>query len=365
MRCISAIVLGALLLVSDPRRCAADPRKHRLAQQVAAWLATSGTPSAAVALIEDGRVRWTLVVGEQSPGTAATTATLYNVASLTKPITAETVLRELSADAVALDEPLSTYWTDPDLAADPRSTALTPRLCLSHQCGLPNWRSDTGGVLALLWKPGSRAAYSGEGYDYVARYLEARTSTAFPALAQRRVFGPLHMTSTAFTEQAWFEGRIAVPRGPEGKDGEPAHRTTWSAADDVYTTIGDYGSFVASVLRRERLSRAIAERRWQIDHDVSAEVCQPGRLQGTDCPRRMGFALGWVRFDGRRDTIFFQGGGDWGERTFALFVPRRKLGIVVLTNGANGMSVIRNVIATLYPDSAMIAFLTMQAGGGS
>jgi len=59
--------------------------------------------------------------GEQSPGVAVSTATLYNIASMSKPISAEVLLRVASEGKLSLDEPMYKYWVDPDVAADPRS----------------------------------------------------------------------------------------------------------------------------------------------------------------------------------------------------------------------------------------------------
>src|SRR5580658_6828999 len=119
----------------------------------AEWLKESDVPSVAVAYIEDRKVAWTEVYGEQSPGVPATAKTLYNMASLTKPVTAEIVLRLASAGKLSLDAPMFRYWLDPDIKDDPRSKSLTPRLCLSHQTGFPNWRGKTGGVLKIQWDP--------------------------------------------------------------------------------------------------------------------------------------------------------------------------------------------------------------------
>jgi CubicO group peptidase (beta-lactamase class C family) len=80
---------------------------------VAEWLKESDVPSVAVAYIKEGKVASTAVYGEQSPGVTATEKTLYNMASLTKPVTAETVLRLASAGKLSLDEPMAPYWVDP------------------------------------------------------------------------------------------------------------------------------------------------------------------------------------------------------------------------------------------------------------
>ena len=124
----------------------------RLDQNAPRWLKQYDVPSVAVAYIENGEPAWTAVYGEQSPGVPATLKTLYNVASLTKPISAEIILRLASAGKLSLDEPLSTHWVDPDVRDNAWQKLLTPRLCLSHQTGFSNWRFQTndGTTSALL-----------------------------------------------------------------------------------------------------------------------------------------------------------------------------------------------------------------------
>ena len=184
----------------------------------AEWLKESDVPSVAVAFIKDRRLAWTAVYGEQSPGVAATGKTLYNMASLTKPVTAETVLRLASAGKFSLDESMSPFWLDPDIKDDPWSKLLTPRLCLSHQTGFANWRRMTGGVLKIRWEPGTQTGYSGEGYNYVGRFVENKMAKPFDALAQEIVFDPIGMKETSYTEKAWYAGRLAVPHGPKAEN---------------------------------------------------------------------------------------------------------------------------------------------------
>jgi CubicO group peptidase (beta-lactamase class C family) len=362
---LRTLMIGAMLATQPPAAAGENTEAMRaLEATLPQWLQDSGTPSAAVAWVANGDVQWTLVVGEKADGIPADAQTLYNVASLTKPVTAEVALRAAASGHFSLDAPMVEHWIDPDLAADPRSKALTARLCLSHQCGFPNWRHDSeNGTLAIAWPPGTQASYSGEGYEYVGHFLQSASGESLQAQAHHLLFKPAGMKRTSYLHEPWFEGHVAIPRGPNGESGTPVVRTRLSAADDLHTTIGDFAQFTASVLRGEGLTSTLAAERWQIEHDIAAEVCRPGRLEGAECPTSMGFALGWMRFDTPTDTVFFHGGGDWGERAFVLIVPARRIGIVVLTNGAGGMAVIRDTVAALYVNPAIAAFLRMQAGG--
>jgi len=114
--------------------------RSQLDQDAPKWLAEFAIPSVSIAGIEDGRIVLVAAYGVQSAGVAATPQTLYNIASMTKPISAEVILCLVSKGQIALDEPMHPYWVDPDVANDELHKLLTPRLALNHQTGFPNWR---------------------------------------------------------------------------------------------------------------------------------------------------------------------------------------------------------------------------------
>ena len=223
---------------------------------IAAILKSNGVPSLSFALIQNHRVIRTEALGEQSPGIRATPAMLYNIASLTKPLTAEILLRMASAGAFGLDDKMSPAFVDPDVADDPRSRLLTPRLALTHQTGFPNWRGKE--KLKFLRDPGAGYGYSGEGYQYVAHFAgkEGRRQL-------RKSGGSLSPSARPpakhglFVGQPWFDGRIAVPTDTNGNALQPNIAKHFIAADLVYTTAGDYARFMLSVLKNKRLTREI------------------------------------------------------------------------------------------------------------
>ena len=325
----------------------------------AEWLKQSDVPSVAVAYIEDGKVAWTAVYGEQSPGVSATGKTLYNMASLTKPITAETVLRLASAGKLSLDESMSPFWVDPDIKDDPWSKLLTPRLCLSHQTGFANWRRMTGGVLKIRWQPGTQTGYSGEGYMCVGRFTENKMAKPFDALAQQIVFDPIGMKDTSYTAKEWYAGHLAVPHGPKGETSIDPVVTTWNGADLLRTTIGDYAKFVVSVMHDEGLTREIAAERATMTRDLVKpedldKMCKIAGEVG-HCTITAGMGLGWEVETVNGVKILNHNGGDWGVRTFVMFVPSQGIGVIVFTNGENGNEVIRKVVKALYPNQLFLA----------
>jgi CubicO group peptidase (beta-lactamase class C family) len=354
----SAAQTGATTVTAKTAEAKKDGRAD-VDAHAAEWLKQSDVPSVAVAYVEDRTVAWTAVYGEQSPGVAATGKTLYNVASLTKPVTAETVLRLASAGKLSLDEPMWPFWLDPDIKDDPWAKLLTPRLCLSHQTGFANWRRMTGGVLKIRWHPGTQTGYSGEGYNYVGRFVEKKMAKPFDVLAQQTVFDPIGLKETSFTAKDWYAGRLAVPHGPKGEKPVDQVVTTWNGADQLRTTIGDYAKFVASVMNDERLTKEIAaERATMTRNQLTPENLEKACNEAGDpdpCTVSAGMALGWEVETVNGVKILDHDGSDWGVKTFAMWVPSQGIGVVVFTNGENGKEVIRKVVEALYPNKLYIA----------
>lgn len=316
---------------------AASPGKStaqlRLDERMPVWLKAFHVTGVGIAYIEGGKPAWTAFYGDQVPGgPKAGERTLYSVASLTKPITAEIILRLAAAGALSLDETISAFWTDPDVKDNPWSKLLTPRLCLSHQTGFTNWRYQTGNVLQFQWQPGANFGYSGEGFDYVARFAERRTGETFEQLAEKKVFEPIGMHDTSFTPREWWRNRQAKPT-------ENGDRTKWSAADLLRTTVGDYTNFVVSVMHNHGVTPELAAERLKITRNLTTEeegsvLCEAA-TDPQGCRVETGFGLGWhiVRING--ETI-----------------PRRRIGAVIFTDGPDvGHSMIDKVLGVVYHDA--------------
>lgn len=327
--------------------------RAKIVRDLPGWLKQYNVPSASVAYIADDKLAWTAIAGEQEAGVPATDHTLYNIASLTKPIVAETILRMASQNKLQLGEPIYPFWVDPDIKDNPWNKLLTPRLCLSHQTGFANWRRMTNDTLTFKFQPGTQSSYSGEGYFYVARFAQSKAGQPFDRLAQDYVFGPLGMKDTSFTAQDWFKGRLAHP-STNDVFAAPVLTSTWNAADLVETTVTDYAHFVASVMRNEGLTPAIAAERLVMTRDWTSEdarkqVCAYEALN-TTCHISAGMGLGWQIIVHNGVNIIDHSGSDNGVKTYAFFVPSKHIGAVIFTNGENGSKVIGNIVRELYSD---------------
>jgi CubicO group peptidase (beta-lactamase class C family) len=118
--------------------------------------------------------------------------TVFEAASLSKPVVAWAALRLVDQDRLGLDVPLSTYLgTATDDGLDALGRTITARQVLSHTSGLPNWRPAQAAQVATAFTPGNRFSYSGEGLCCWAG-LWAITGSLWTASANR-VLVPLGM----------------------------------------------------------------------------------------------------------------------------------------------------------------------------
>ncbi|MEY4904059.1 MAG: hypothetical protein RLZZ292_1874 [Bacteroidota bacterium] len=152
--------------------------------EIEKWLVQNNVPALGIGVIKAGKLQQINVFGEQKKGTPASYNTIFNVASLTKPITTMVTLKLVSLGKWDLDAPIGKYWTDPDVANDPRSKRLTTRHILSHQTGFLNWRYlNKDGKLTFEFDPGTQYRYSGEGFEYLRRALEKKFHKTLDQLA--------------------------------------------------------------------------------------------------------------------------------------------------------------------------------------
>lgn len=307
------------------------------------------------AYIRDGRLQWTRVYGEQSKGVPATPGTLFNVASLTKPVFAELILRLAADGRLSLDEPLYAHWVDPDLAGDPRHRLLTPRMVLSHRTGFPNWRHETKDTLRFQSEPGAKYRYSGEGFEYLARFVERKFSSSLDSLAAEYVFRPLGMKNTSFTRKTWFDGRIALPNGPKGAVANPSFSVNGNAADDAYATIEDYATFVVAVMNRTGLTTSLARQRDSLHSEDSGGL--PPCALVTRCWTRAGYGLGWSILEYPSGQVLWHTGSDWGEKSMVFYFPETREGAVLFTNSADGFQPIIDAAVLLFPESEFAELL--------
>ena len=243
---ISPLLAGSLAVAQQPASVFPD-MEDSLA--VATLLKSKQIPCLAIGYLQGGQPDKIRVFGELQPGQPATANAIFNVASVTKTITAMVTLTLVDSGSWELDAPVSRYFTDNDVQDDARSKRLTTRHILTHQTGFPNWRSELAGEkLAFQFKPGTKHQYSGEEFEYLRRTLANKFNRSLSELADSIIFKPLGMSSTGFTWKPADDRRFAYPFDAAGKQVDVVKNFQPNAADLLKTTAGDYCRFMAWIL---------------------------------------------------------------------------------------------------------------------
>jgi CubicO group peptidase (beta-lactamase class C family) len=308
-------------------------------QKIPGWLKETKVPAVGIGIIEGGKLKYVKVFGELKAGVPAPANTIFQVASLTKPIVEILTLKLVSEGQWQLDEPLADYWVDPDVQNDPRHKKLTTRHVLTHQSGFPNWRSmNADKKLAFLADPGTKVNYSGEGLEYLRRALEKKFKQPLDQLATRLLFKPYGMKDTRFFWDAGMdESRFAVACNKEGKPYDVYKNTSANAADLLLTTVADYGTFAVNVMKGEGLSKAV------FADMIRPQVVYPGG-------KNLFFGLGWMVMPelSNGEYALIHTGSDDGVKTVVVLLPKSQRGLVVFTNGDNGTDVWTKTLGAVF-----------------
>tara|TARA_R110002051_G_scaffold201693_1_gene268495 strand:- start:28829 stop:30310 length:1482 start_codon:yes stop_codon:yes gene_type:complete len=301
--------------------------------EIEKWLKEKKVPTLGLGIIENGQLKQIKVFGEIKNGVSAPYNTIFNVASLTKPVTAMVALKLVSLEKWDLDEPIHKYWTDPDVAGDPRSKKLTTRHILSHQSGFPNWRYlNKSNKLNFQFEPGTKYQYSGEGLEYLRIALENKFNKSLDQLANELIFEPLEMTDTKYIwNNKIDEKRMAIGYDSKEKPYETVKNKTANGADDLLTTVEDYGKFLVSIMNGGGLSEKVFGD--MVSHQV---VTKNGKH----------FGLGFEIYNFKNgDYALSHGGADKGVQTIFFIFPKTKKGLIIFTNVDDGYKVYEKIIS--------------------
>jgi CubicO group peptidase (beta-lactamase class C family) len=325
VRLFSTLLLAASL--------SAAPRD--LQRVIPELMAKAEVPGVSVALIERGAIRWRGHFGVANAETRRRIdgRSIFEAASLGKPVFAYALLRLAERGVIDLDRPLARYLDEP--LADERMATITARMVLSHTTGLQN-EVMPGQTLQVHFTPGTRFSYSGAGFLYLQRVVERVTGKPLPELMRELVFEPLGMRDSGYVWRADYESRKVFGHSAAGVIGarrKPAAATVAT----LHTTAADYARFVIATMKSKTMLAP------QVAVDAGCYFCLSGGT-GT-MSESLSWGLGWGLERTARGRAFWHWGENHGEfQTFAIGYPDGD-GVVVLTNSGNGFSVMPEIVA--------------------
>lgn len=301
-----------------------------LDEKVPTWIKENKVPCVGIGIIENGELKYAKVFGELQENVLAPKNTIFNIASITKPVVAVVTLKLIESGSWSLDERLDKYWIDPDLLNDTLLKKLTTRHVLSHQSGFPNWRA--GKKLKFEFEPGAKFQYSGEGFEYLRKSLEQKYNKSLAEISDSILFKPLGMSSTwYFWNDSIKNTRFAFGHNSDGNIYVGQDWGYSNAAASLLTTIDDFSKFMIHVINGAGLSKELFNEMIKSQVNIKENISK---------------GLGWgIVFDlPNKEYALEHGGSNPGFQSMAILLPESKRGIVVFTNGDNGLFVYNNII---------------------
>lgn len=220
---------------------------------------------------------------------------IFNIASMTKPVTSVAIMMLLEQGALSLEDPVSKHLTgfdnlqvltrfnelDGTYEVRPAKVAMTIRHLLTHTSGigyallnpvaarLQKGTTKNDWELPLLHEPGEKWTY-GASTAVLGMIVEKITGTTLEAYYQDHIFKPLGMTDTSFAVPAEKRSRLAavharIDGAIQVRTGQapPATPPVPSRGDaGLYSTARDYGLFIRMLLNGGKLGseRILSER---------------------------------------------------------------------------------------------------------
>jgi len=163
--------------------------------------------------------------------------TVFEAASLSKPVFAAIVMQLADEGAIDLTRPLADYLPLPN-PTDERAKAVTATHVLSHSSGWRNWRPNRDTPLTADFPPGSRFSYSGEGYFFLQRVVETLTGKGLLRLSRERIFIPLGMLSSSYLWRPELGARLATGHSNRGEPIESSNARAGKAFAELAAEMG-------------------------------------------------------------------------------------------------------------------------------
>lgn len=347
-----------------------------------AYVDSDQVVGASVVFVRDGRVvsRYDAGMQNRAAGVHVDSQTIYHWGSITKSLTAISIMQLRDRGKLTLDDKLVRWVPELHAMHDPYGLmdSISLRMVLSHTAGFqnPTWpyKKDLpwepfepttwNQLVAMMpyqelhFRPGSRFGYSNPGFIYLARVIEQLSRDPWESYVQKNVFAPLALGHSYFGATPYYlaadrsnnytilrDSSGAVVERTNGRDFDPGITIPNGGWNAPLSDLATYAAFLTgsapddSTRRRYDIviSRASLHEMWRPLHPMS---------EGTSAPDSMALSFFVVHRDGA--TIIGHTGSQAGFRSFLFFNPATSATVIAAFNTTNEAAPARNAYTRMY-----------------
>jgi CubicO group peptidase (beta-lactamase class C family) len=318
-----------------------------------------GVPGVSIAVVKDFEVHWAKGYGiaDIETGTKVNTETLFQAASISKPVTAMAVLKAAQDGKFSMDDDINTILKSWKLPESPHSEGykITPRMLLSHTSGMgdgfgfPGYHPSESrptilqilngekpsnvGKIVLEREPLSAFKYSGGSLTIIQLALTDIIGRSFPNILTDYVLHPIGMNNSVFEQPLSVERDQNATRAHNGKG--QAMDAKWHvypeyAAAGLWTTPTDLAKFAIEVQNSLR--------------GKANNVLSKTMIKEMLSPVGVGdYAVGFAISKKGQGWYFEHSGGNWGFSCILVAHKVKGYGLAIMTNAARGSSVYKEL----------------------
>ena len=273
---------------------------------------------------------------------------VFQAASLSKPLFAYIVLKMAERGEIDLDAPLSEYTGTGRFANQEWASQITARMVMAHKTGLPNWAASPSSeewpesVINFLFKPDSAFSYSGEGFYLLQSAVEAISGKSLQQISIDEVFKPLNMSSSSFVwgrEDNVELNYDSLALEGYNRDGQSRGKGRHPRANSAYTlrtTAKDYSKFISEFIIRE-----------DIFTPAVRAVRYSDKIRECDNYIYWGLSTG-IEIHPVLGNIYFHWGDNGNFKALYIVVPSIESELVYFTNSAKGHDIIDSIVSLFF-----------------
>lgn len=333
---------------------------HAKIKSIPEMMAEYNIPGVSIAVFENDSIKYLKTYGYSNlkESVEVTPATLFNGASLSKPVAAIAALKLVEQGLLELNEDVNEKligWEVPE-SKFTQTKKVTLKGLISHEAGIGNFmphgylpnedvptveqmlsveHPSVDPTVSIVSMPGESRKYSNPGYTIIQKLIQDVTKQKFEVALEELVLKPSKMNSSSFNQPIPDRLRKYAATGYSNDfTPYPYKLYPFKAAGGIWTTPTDYAKFMMTLLSDHYLGSNILLSRKMTD-SVFAKT-----------PTRLGFAK--IYNEESDDVLFEHSGTNFGYTSYSVASLNNKQGVVIMTNSDNGtvlMSYIARAIA--------------------